>query len=97
MRDLVKKGSPRLSDRIELASKWIARGYYACAVALRIVGINEATYSYRKMQEAKPQRNHTSQSDRPIPEYAWTSDRQQISDEQIKEWQVALAAGEESE
>ncbi|MFW0860457.1 MAG: hypothetical protein AAGB97_10015 [Dehalococcoidia bacterium] len=49
------------------------------------------------MQEAKPQRNHTSQGGRLIPEYAWTSDRQRISDEQIKEWQVELAAGEESE
>ncbi len=66
-------------------------------MVLRIVGINEATYYYRKMQEAKPQRNHTSQGGRPIPGYAWTSDRQRISDEQIKEWLMELAAGEESE
>ena len=66
-------------------------------MVLRIVGINEATYYYRKMQEAKPQRNHTSQGGRPIPGYAWTSDRQRISDEQIKEWLMELVAGEESE
>lgn len=39
-------------------------------------------------------KNHTSKGGRPIPAYAWTSDRQQVS-EQIKEWLMELIAEEE--
>lgn len=56
-----------LSDRIEIADKWIAQGYPA-AVVLRIVGVNEATYYHRKKY---PPKDRVYKGGRKIP--GWVS------------------------
>jgi putative transposase len=63
---------------------------------LKIVGVLEATYYHRKKIEGQAPKNHSPRSGRPITIYSWTKDRQRVSDEQIKEWLMELAAGEES-
>ncbi|WP_183186371.1 IS3 family transposase, partial [Brevibacillus agri] len=61
---------------------------------LRIVGILEATYYYRKNKASqKPRVYHGG---RPIPGYSLSKDGQPVSDEQIKEWLSELIADEES-
>jgi putative transposase len=61
---------------------------------LRIVGVNEATYYYRKKNSAKKPKVHAG--GRPIPGYSLTKEAKPISDEQIKEWLLELVAGEEN-
>jgi len=63
---------------------------------LKIVGVLEATYYHRKKSEVQTSKNHSPRSGRPNTIYSWTKDRQRISNEQIKEWLMELAAGEES-
>ncbi|ELK38835.1 IS3 family transposase [Escherichia coli] len=78
---------------MEIADKWIQLGYTAKLV-LRIVGILEATYYYRKNKASqKPRVYHGG---RPIPGYSLSKDGQPVSDEQIKEWLSELIADEES-
>ncbi|MBO4117020.1 IS3 family transposase, partial [Streptococcus suis] len=63
-------------------------------MVLRIVGILEATYYYRKNKASqKPRVYHGG---RPIPGYSLSTDGQPVSDEQIKEWISELIADEES-
>ncbi len=92
LRDLVKKGEPRLSDKIEIADKWIARGCKA-AMVLRIVGVSEATYYYRK-KHFKQERVYNG--GRPIPGFSLDHKQHPVSDEQIKEWLMELISGEEA-
>ncbi|MCM3078531.1 hypothetical protein M3558_05410 [Brevibacillus invocatus] len=78
---------------MEIADKWIQLGYKAKMV-LRIVGILEATYYYRKNKASqKPRVYHGG---RPIPGYSLSKDGQPVSDEQIKEWLSELIADEEA-
>lgn len=60
---------------------------------MRIVGVNEATYYYRK-KHSKAIR--TFNGGRKIPGYSLTLTKRLISDEQIKEWLLELIAGEET-
>lgn len=60
---------------------------------LRIVGVNEATYYYRKKNNVT---NKVSSGGRPIPGYSLNKFNKPISDEQIKEWLLELVVGEES-
>ncbi len=90
---ILKKGEPSLSDKMEIADKWIQLGYTAKMV-LRIVGILEATYYYRKNKASqKPRVYHGG---RPIPGYSLSMDGQPVSDGQIKEWLSELIADEEA-
>lgn len=61
---------------------------------LRIVGVNEATYYYRKKNNINKPRVYSG--GRPIPGYSFNKQNKLISDEQIKEWLLVLIAGEES-
>jgi len=61
---------------------------------LSIVGVNEATYYYRKKNNVNKPRVHSG--GRPIPGYSLNKQDKPISDEQIKEWLLELIAGEES-
>lgn len=61
---------------------------------MRIVGVNESTYYYRKKYPPKQQRVYNG--GRKIPGYSFTITNQPVSDEQIKEWLLELVAGEES-
>ena len=61
---------------------------------LRIVGVNEATYYYRKKNNINKPRVHSG--GRPIPGYSFNKQNKPISDEQIKEWLLELITGEES-
>lgn len=74
---------------------WISRGY-AKAMVLRIVGVSEATYYYRKLQEQNSRKERENKGGRPCPGYSRTEDGKPISDEQIKEWLLELIAGEET-
>lgn len=60
---------------------------------LRIVGVNEATYYFRKKH---PPKERVYNGGRKIPGYSFTLINQPVSDEQIKEWLLELVAGEES-
>ena len=61
---------------------------------LRIVGVNEATYYYRKKNPPKEQREY--RGGRKIPGFSFTLNSQLVSDEQIKEWLLELIAGKEN-
>lgn len=61
---------------------------------LRIVGVNEATYYYRKKNDIN--KSKTPSGGRPIPGYSFNKQNKPISDEQIKEWLLELVAGEEN-
>jgi putative transposase len=61
---------------------------------LRIVGVNEATYYYRKNNDITKPKKHSG--GRPVPGYSLNKQNKPISDEQIKEWLLELIAGEES-
>jgi putative transposase len=60
---------------------------------LRIVGVSEQIYYYRK-KHAKQVRVYNG--GRPIPGYSWDQAGQPVSDEQIKESLMELIAGDES-
>lgn len=62
-------------------------------MVLRIVGVSEATYYYRKKHD-KQERVYNG--GRPIPGYSLNQQHRLVSDEQIKEWLMELIAGEES-
>jgi putative transposase len=62
-------------------------------VVLRIVGVSEQTYYYRK-KHLKSQRVYNG--GRPIPGFSLDQKQQPVSDEQIKEWLMELIAGDES-
>jgi putative transposase len=62
-------------------------------VVLRIVGVSEATYYYRK-KHFKQERMYNG--GRPIPGFSLDHKRRPVSDEQIKEWLMELIAGDES-
>ncbi|MFM1653775.1 IS3 family transposase [Brevibacillus sp. B_LB10_24] len=67
---------------------------YTAKTVLRIVGILEATYYYRKNKTFKKPRVY--HGGRPIPGYSLSKDGHPVSDAQIKEWLSELIAGEES-
>lgn len=77
---------------MEIADKWIQRGYKAAWV-LRIVGVNEATYYYRLKNQGK---ERIYRGGRPKPGFSLNQDEKPNSDEQIKEWLLELISGEES-
>jgi putative transposase len=62
-------------------------------VVLRIIGVSEATYYYRK-KHLKQERAYNG--GRPIPGYSFNQLQRPISDEQIEEWLMELISGEES-
>nr|WP_282434554.1 IS3 family transposase [Desulfotomaculum copahuensis] len=70
----------------------MARGYHAATV-LRIVGVNEATYYYRKKFHL---REYAHNGGRKIPGYSLTLDNRRVNDEQVKEWLLELVSGEEN-
>ncbi|WP_081590142.1 hypothetical protein [Brevibacillus massiliensis] len=78
---------------MEIADKWIQLGYTAKTV-LRIVGMSEATYYYRKYKAFRKARVYNG--GRPVPGYFLTKEGHPVSDEQIKEWLSELISGEES-
>ncbi|MBC9786728.1 IS3 family transposase [Heliobacterium chlorum] len=90
-----KKEKPGLSDKIEIADIWIARGYPAATV-LRIVGVHEATYYYRKQRKSDIPIVRQYKGGRPIQGYSCTVDGKRVSDEQIKEYLLELITGEEN-
>lgn len=77
---------------MEIADKWIKRGYKA-ALVLRIVGVSEATYYYRLKNQGK---ERVPRGGRPKPGFSLNRDGLPVSDEQIKEWLLELISGEES-
>jgi putative transposase len=77
---------------VEIADKWIKRGYAARKV-LQIVGVSEQTYYYQKN---KKKQAIIHRAGRPIPGYSLNSQQQPVSDLQIKEWLLELIMGEES-
>ena len=62
-------------------------------MVLRIVGVSEATYYYRKKHFKK---ERVYNGERPVHGYSFNQQQRLISDDQIKEWLMELIAGEES-
>jgi len=62
-------------------------------MVLRIVGVSEATYYYRK-KHFKQERVFSG--GRPIPVYSFNQQKRPISDDQIKKWLMELIVREES-
>lgn len=77
---------------MEVADKWIKRGYPVRKV-LRIVGVSEQIYYYRKKNKDKV---IIYRGGRPIPGYSLNEHGRPVSDLQIKEWVMELASGEEA-
>jgi putative transposase len=77
---------------MEVADKWIKRGYPVRKV-LRIVGVSEQIYYYRKKNKDKV---IIYRGGRPIPGYSLNEQGRPVSDLQIKEWLMELASGEEA-
>ncbi|WP_081734698.1 IS3 family transposase [Desulfotomaculum nigrificans] len=75
---------------MEVAEKWISRGY-PIVVVLRIVGVPWSTYYYRVNQ-------HNTQikvsGGRPIPGYSYTKQQSIVSDDQIKKWLLQFIENE---
>ncbi|MFE9279609.1 hypothetical protein ACQKLN_24915 [Paenibacillus glucanolyticus] len=80
---MLKKQNPSLSDKIEVADKWIKLGHAAKRI-LQIVGVSEQIYYYRKKNA--PYVRNEKRGGRPAPGYSQTVDEKKISDEQICEW-----------
>ncbi|MCR8636972.1 IS3 family transposase [Paenibacillus radicis (ex Xue et al. 2023)] len=63
---------------------------------MRMIGLSESTYYDRKKRVAYPLVNTSNtKKGRPYPGYSLTKTGQKVSDEQIKEWLLELAEGEE--
>lgn len=62
---------------------------------LRIIGLAESTYYARIKQLQKGEKPATIRPGRPSPGYSLTTSGEKVSDEQIKEWLMELAEGEE--
>jgi len=82
-----------VTDRVEIAKKWISKGYRATLI-LGFVGLSASTYYENILRECKDQEeinttSHTISNNaggRPIPGYSLSNKGEKIPDEQIKEW-----------
>jgi putative transposase len=88
LKDLLKK-QPTLTDKVEIASKWINRGYRVSLV-LRIIGLSRSTYYYSLKSQGKRRYG----GGRPIKGYSYNRQQEPVSDEQIKAWLKELIEGE---
>ncbi|QZT35314.1 IS3 family transposase [Caldalkalibacillus thermarum TA2.A1] len=86
----MKKEKPSLAEKIEVADKWIRKGYPIRTV-LKIIGIARSTYYYRKYYRVKEK---TVSEGRPAPGYSYNHKGIKVSDEQIKAWLLDLVAHE---
>ncbi|MGV3467371.1 MAG: IS3 family transposase [Heyndrickxia sp.] len=90
LRDLIKKQNPPLTEKIEVADRWINKGY-SISLVLRIIGLPRSTYYYQKNYRVEEKKVSEG---RPAPGYSITEDGKKVSDEQIKEWLLEEIAGE---
>ncbi|MGG5254455.1 IS3 family transposase [Neobacillus sp. SM06] len=90
LRDLIKKKNPPLAEKLEVAEKWIQKGY-SISVVLKIIGIPRSTYYYQKNYRVEEKKVSEG---RPAPGYSFKEDGQKVSDEQIKEFLLEGIAGD---
>ncbi|MDY0404652.1 IS3 family transposase [Virgibacillus sp. 179-BFC.A HS] len=90
LRDLVKKQNPPLAEKIEVADKWIQKGY-AIKLVLKLVNVPRSTYYYQK--NYRVEEKQVSEG-RPAPGYSINEDGKKVSDEQLKEFLLELISGE---
>jgi len=79
-----------LAEKIEVADKWINKGY-SVSVVLRIIGIPRSTYYYQKNYRVEEKKVSEG---RPAPGYSIKEDGKKVSDEQIKEFLLEEIAGD---
>ncbi|MCM2534377.1 IS3 family transposase [Neobacillus pocheonensis] len=90
LRDLIKKKNPPLAEKLEIADKWIKKGY-AKQKVLKIIGIPRSTYYYQENGHVEEKKVSEG---RPAPGYSIKKDGKKISDEQLKEWLLEEIAGD---
>ncbi|WP_081503136.1 IS3 family transposase [Sulfobacillus thermosulfidooxidans] len=86
LHDLLKKRPPGLSDRCEVAHRWIQQGYPPTRVC-QLAGVARATYyAWRARRQRPASWTPKRGGGRPRRGYVWTANDTKVAEGQVLEW-----------